>query len=86
MALLLNLLRILEHWLQIQAIRARWELQRDIEYSIERCEDEIQRARAAGNDALADRLRQRLLRSSGIAIPKQPDSSTEVRGNASGKN
>ena len=68
-----SLIRALEHWLFIQAFRARWELERDIEYHVQRCEDEIRRARAAGDDARADRVRHQLLRSSGIILPRQPD-------------
>lgn len=78
-----SLLRALEHWLSIQAIRARWELERDIEYHVQRCEDEIRRARVAGDDARADRVRQQLLRSSGIVLPRQPDFAASTGGDAS---
>lgn len=68
-----SLIRALEHWLCIQAIRARWQLERDIEFYCRCCEDEIRKARASGDDARADRVRHQLLRSSGIVLPRQPD-------------
>lgn len=71
-----SLIRALEHWLQIQAIRARWQLERDIEFYCQCCEEEIRKARADGDDARADRVRHQLLRSSGIVIPRQPDFAT----------
>lgn len=79
-----SLIRALEHWLQIQAIRARWELERDIEYHVQRCESEIVRARRNGDEFYADRVRQQLLRSSGIALPRQPDFAAESRANSPG--
>lgn len=74
-----NLIRALEHWLSIAAIRARWELERDIEYYVQVCEEDIRRARAAGDDARADRVRHKLLRSSGIILPRQPDFAASAR-------
>ena len=82
--MILSLLRLLEYWLQMQVIRARWLLEHDIEHEIQSMEMAIERARANGDHALADRLRHRLLRSSGIQIPRQPDFAAEVRGDAPG--
>ena len=73
-----NLIRALEYWLSIAAIRAKWELERDIEYYIQVCEEDICKARASGDDARADRVRHKLLRSSGIVIPRQPDFATSA--------
>lgn len=75
-----SLIRALEHWLSIAAIRAKWQLERDIEFYCQSCEDEIRKARAAGDDARADRVRHQLLRSSGIALPKQPDFAASAGG------
>lgn len=80
--MILSLIRALEHWLVIKSIRARWELERDIEYYIQLCEDEIRKARMDGDDARADRVRHKLLRSSGIALPRQPDFAAPTRADA----
>jgi hypothetical protein len=79
---ILSFLRILEHWLSIKSIRARWELERDIERYIQNCEEEIRRLRASGDNVAADRVRHQLLRSSGIALPRQPDFATSTRADA----
>ena len=74
MPLVLSLLRILESYLSIRATRAKWELERDIAQHCDDLEDRIEVARQAGTvagDNLADRLRDRLLRSSGIEISQQ---------------
>jgi len=74
MPLVLSLLRILESYLSIRAIRARWELERDIGKYCDDLEDRIEHARQAGTpdgDRLADKLRDRLLRSSGIEVSQQ---------------
>lgn len=84
--MILSILRILEHWLCIKSIRARWELERDIEYYVQLCEEEIRKARADGDDARADRVRHKLLRSSGIVIPRQPDFATPTRADTPGGN
>jgi len=42
---------------------------REIETYCDETENAILTARAAGNDALADRLRQRFTRAAGIALP-----------------
>lgn len=70
--MLLALLQALRYWLEIQAIRARWTLERDIEAYVAKTELELVQARARGDDALADRLLQSLARSSGIAFPSAP--------------
>ena len=80
--MIFSFLRILEHWLSIKSIRARWELERDIERYIQRCEEEIRKARADGDDARADRVRHQLLRSSGIVLPRQPDFAAPTRADA----
>jgi hypothetical protein len=61
-----NLLQILRLWLEIKAKRSSWELERDIANHCDEIERQILEARAAGNDALADRLRERFLRSSKV--------------------
>jgi len=50
-------------------VSAHWELTREIEKYCDEIENAILEARNAGNDALADRLRSRFARASGIAIP-----------------
>ena len=67
--MLLLILQSLSKWLEIKAIRAHWDLSRDIEDSCDRYENEILRARRDGNDALADRLRSRFSRAAGIVVP-----------------
>jgi retron-type reverse transcriptase len=85
--LLLSLLKTLEAFFSIRNTRAKWELERDIADYCDEIEIRIQKARAAGTadgDDLADRLRDRLLRSSGIAISsyaqQHGDSPPEPRG------
>lgn len=67
--MLLALLQALKYWLEIQATRARWQLERDIETYVETIEADIIASRAGGDDARADRLMQHLARSSSIALP-----------------
>ncbi len=81
-----SILKLLEHWLCIQATRAQWELERDIEHYVQRCESDIRRLRANGDDATADRVRHQLLRSSGIILPRQPNSQAATGADASSKN
>ena len=69
--LLLSLLKLAESYLAIKAIRAKWELERDIENHCDEVQNEILKARAAGDDARADILHQRLLSSSGISVSAQ---------------
>jgi len=61
-----SLLQILRLWLEIKAKRASWELERDIAKHCDEIERQILEARAAGDDAFADRLRERFLRSSKV--------------------
>jgi len=65
----LLLLQSLSSWLQLRVISAHWELTRRIETYCDETENAILTARAAGNDALADRLRDRFTRAAGIALP-----------------
>jgi hypothetical protein len=67
--MLLALLQALKYWLEIQATRAKWQLERDIETYVETIEADILASRARGDDARADRLLQHLARSSAIALP-----------------
>jgi hypothetical protein len=62
------LVKALQYLLEIKAVRAHWELERDIEHYVTMYEDEINRARNMGDHSRADRVRQQLLRSSGIAV------------------
>ena len=70
-----NLLQILRLWLEIKAKRASWELERDITRYCDDIENQIIEARAAGNDALADRLRERFTRSSKVLVSSQQGNS-----------
>ena len=72
MPLLLSLLKCLEAFLSIKSIRARWELERDIANYCDDVQNQILTARANGDDARADVLRDRLLSSSGI-VPSRGD-------------
>ena len=67
--MLLLLLQSLSSWLQLRVITAHWELTRQIETHCDDLENAILTARAAGNDALADRLRERFTRAAGLALP-----------------
>ena len=67
--MVLLLLQSLSSWLQLRVIYAHWDLTRRIETYCDETENAILAARAAGNDALADRLRSRFERASGIALP-----------------
>ena len=67
--MLLALLQALKYWLEIQATRAKWQLERDIETYVETIEADILSSRARGDDARAERLLQHLARSSAIALP-----------------
>jgi predicted ATPase len=66
-----TLLQILRLWLEIRAKRASWELERDIAKYCDDIENQILEARASGNDAVADRLRERFTRSSKILVSSQ---------------
>lgn len=76
----LLLLQSLKYWLEIQATRARWQLERDIESYVEAIEADILRARDAGDDARADRLMQHLARSSSITLPSPNGGSPASQG------
>jgi len=78
------LVKALQYLLEIRAIRARWDLEREIELYVEHIEQLINEKRIEGDHAGADLLRHKLLRSSSIAIPKQPDSAVEIRGEVRG--
>ncbi len=74
--LILSLLKSLELFLAIKAKRASWELERDIEAYCDDVEDQIEEARKLGTfagDRLADKLRDRLLRSSGVEVSERRD-------------
>jgi hypothetical protein len=66
-----SLLQIVRLWLEIKAKRASWELERDISSYCDDIENQILAARAAGDDAVADRLRERFMRSSKILVSSQ---------------
>lgn len=67
-----SLVKIFQYWLEIQAVRARWNLERDIEKYVQSVETEINEARKNGDHARADNLRHKLLRSSGVHLPSRP--------------
>ena len=67
--MVLALLQALKYWLEIQATRAKWQLERDIENYVASIEKDILESRANGDDARADRLVQHLARSSAITLP-----------------
>jgi len=67
--MVLLLLQSLSSWLQLRVITAHWQLTREIERYCDETENAILTARTAGNDALADRLRDRFTRAAGIALP-----------------
>jgi hypothetical protein len=77
---ILPLIKALQYLLELKAVRARWDLEREIELYVEHIEKLIAQKRDAGDHAGADDLRHQLLRSSGVAIPKQPNFATEVGG------
>ena len=83
MPLLLSILKCLEAFLHIKSVRAKWELERDIENYCDAVQNQILETRAAGDDARADILHQRLLSSSGLSVAPQRDietaSGTDVR-------
>jgi len=66
-----SLLQILRLWLEIRAKRASWELERDIANYCDDVENQILAARTNGNDAVADRLRERFIRSSKILVSSE---------------
>lgn len=82
--MIVSLIKALHYFLELKAVRARWDLERDIENYVHNVETLISAKRDAGDHAGADLLRHQLLRSSSVAIPKQPDSATEIRGEVRG--
>jgi hypothetical protein len=74
--LLLSLLKLLEGYYSLKNLRARWELERDIQDYCDDIQNQILKARAIGDDARADVLHERFLSSSGLAIPSRRDSAT----------
>jgi hypothetical protein len=77
--MLLLILQSLSKWLEIKVVRAHWDLMREIETYSDAIENAILEARAANNDALADRLRARLARSAGVAVPSLGSVATDAR-------
>ena len=69
--LLLSILKSLEAFLNIKSVRAKWELERDIENYCDDVQNQILKARSAGDDGRADLLHQRLLSSSGLSVSAQ---------------
>lgn len=72
MGLLANLIAALRYYLQIQAVKASYELTRLIDEDNARDEAERDRLRALGDpnsQLAADRMQQRILRRAGIAVP-----------------
>lgn len=82
--MIVPLIKAVQYLLELKAVRARWDLEREIELYVEHIEKLIAAKRDAGDHAGADDLRHQLLRSSGVAIPKQPDFATKVRGEIRG--
>ncbi|MEI6715994.1 MAG: hypothetical protein WCO60_19765 [Verrucomicrobiota bacterium] len=67
--LLCDLAAALRYWLSIKAVRARWELQRDIASNADEYEDAIFAARSSGEHDRADVLLRRLTRNAGFSTP-----------------
>ena len=84
--MIVPLVKALQYFLELKAVRARWDLEREIENYVQHNENLIAAKRDAGDHAGADLLRHRLLRSSSVAIPKQPDSAVEIGGTVRGTN
>ncbi len=82
--MIVPLIKALQYLLELRAIRARWDLEREIDLYVEHIETLIDEKRIEGDHAGADLLRHKLLRSSSIAIPKQPDLAVEIRGEVRG--
>ena len=82
--MIVPLIKAVQYLLELKAVRARWDLEREIENYVQHVENLIAAKRDDGDHAGADLLRHKLLRSSSVAIPKQPDSATEIRGEIRG--
>jgi len=78
------LIKAVQYLLELKAVRARWDLEREIENYVQHVENLIAAKRDAGDHAGADLLRHQLLRSSSITIPRQPDFAVEIRGEVRG--
>ena len=78
--MIVPLVKAVQYLLELRAVRARWDLEREIDLYVEHIENLIDEKRIEGDHAGADLLRHKLLRSSAIAIPKQPDTAVEIRG------
>ena len=72
------LLQTLNLWLQIRVLGAHWALSREIEKYCDDTESAILEARRAGDDARADRLRQRFERAAGLFIPAVGDNASST--------
>lgn len=84
--MIVPLVKAVQYLLELKAVRARWDLEREIELYVDHIEKLIAQKRDAGDHAGADLLRHQLLRSSSVAIPKQPDSAVEIGGTVRGTN
>lgn len=82
--MIVPLVKALQYLLELRAVRARWDLEREIDLYVEHIQTLIDEKRIEGDHAGADLLRHKLLRSSAIAIPRQPDSPVEIRGEIRG--
>ena len=82
--MIVPLIKAVQYLLELKAVRARWDLEREIENYVQHIENLIAAKRDAGDHAGADLLRHKLLRSSSVAIPKQPDSAVEIGGTVRG--
>ena len=82
--MVLLLLQSLSSWLQLRVITAHWELTQEIERYCDATENAILAARADGNDALADRLRDRFARAAGIALPALGSPASATKADVSG--
>jgi len=74
--MLLLILQSLSKWLEIKAVRAHWDLSREIESYCDATENALLEARSSGDDARADRLRSRFSRAAGLAVPAIRDPAT----------
>ena len=84
--MIVPLIKAAQYLLELKAVRARWDLEREIENYVQHVENLISAKRDTGDHAGADLLRHQLLRSSSVAIPKQPDSAVEIGGTVRGTN
>lgn len=78
--MIVPLIKAVQYLLELKALRARWDLEREIELYVDHIEKLIAQKRNTGDHSGADLLRHQLLRSSSVALPKQPDSAVEIGG------